>query len=730
MAASPSKKIFAKCDRTEFAARENELAALLAHVDESNDGGTLLLSSEPGAGATELLAVVADELFSRRDKVAPFYFRFAEGETAMDAARRFAYEFVLQTVAFLRRQPSLFSTAPSFTELQAIATPRDSVWIDELHRAARINADPDDGSLQRVCISAPFRAAAAGIASVVIVDDFHLASELEANFASLVERSSVPVIVSGYRRHQFGKLTGKRKHLDRPNFHQAGKIVGALARRRNVTIKDECRDLIAAQSGGNIALADAWILDAADQGCSLASFQRVEQAYAESLFGGRLGRRFDDVLSLVSDSHEVRRRIIGLIADSGPADDGGIPIELWERRLDTDAKQVRRMIERLNINELIDIDSNCIQLNANNVIFGDYLAKRSKLEFDGSNRAIVFGKALGSFIRRAPVLMGDIYRREASIGLRSLLASFDGTEVPESLVDYDVFKRDLKGEPDAVAAGKIANATAFVRLPKMFFAGDAAALHRSLSEIAVDKLTAFAMGFDDVSVGGDDTVWIAAEIESKLEAPKDVAEYWCDQLELAALKCETSTFRLWLIAPEGFTEEAMELLRRRNAFGSSRRQVELLRQYLSADRVTPSAASGEEYEFVLPMDQDAELIAARAIEDIAKRHNVETKTVNQIKTALIEAYINASEHSLSPDRKIHQQIRVENDKIEITISNRGVRLESVKAKVVEFDQGRRGWGLKLMRQLMDDVRIEAVDDGTRITMTKYLKFNVPAVASN
>jgi anti-sigma regulatory factor (Ser/Thr protein kinase) len=35
--------------------------------------------------------------------------------------------------------------------------------------------------------------------------------------------------------------------------------------------------------------------------------------------------------------------------------------------------------------------------------------------------------------------------------------------------------------------------------------------------------------------------------------------------------------------------------------------------------------------------------------------------------------------------------------------------------------GRRGWGLELIRRLMDEVRVEQVDDGTRILMTKYLR---------
>ena len=39
----------------------------------------------------------------------------------------------------------------------------------------------------------------------------------------------------------------------------------------------------------------------------------------------------------------------------------------------------------------------------------------------------------------------------------------------------------------------------------------------------------------------------------------------------------------------------------------------------------------------------------------------------------------------------------------------------------EETNGRRGWGLKLIRELMDEVEFERVDDGTRLRMTKYLR---------
>ena len=129
------------------------------------------------------------------------------------------------------------------------------------------------------------------------------------------------------------------------------------------------------------------------------------------------------------------------------------------------------------------------------------------------------------------------------------------------------------------------------------------------------------------------------------------------------------------------------------------------------------------------MGQDTELIAAHAVEQIARRLNFPSQAINQIKTALIEACINAAEHSLSPDRKIYQRFVVEDDKLVVTVASRGVvpaQLAGQNGQEADFaDQkelkSRRGWGLKLIKTLMDEVEFQRVDDGTRLKMTKYIR---------
>jgi hypothetical protein len=200
-------------------------------------------------------------------------------------------------------------------------------------------------------------------------------------------------------------------------------------------------------------------------------------------------------------------------------------------------------------------------------------------------------------------------------------------------------------------------------------------------ELVEPERAVVGIGFTDRAYRDEDEIaWLALEIDSKLEADHALTLEWCDRLDRAAAACGFSNYRIWMIAPEGFSDGALDLLAERNGFGSSKRQVELLRRFLNED-VTADHSAATEYEIVVPMGDETELIAAHALEEIARKYDFPAKAVNQIKTALVEACINASEHSLSPDRKIYQRFEVDTEKIVITVSNRGLRLaDQLKAK--------------------------------------------------
>ena len=71
---------------------------------------------------------------------------------------------------------------------------------------------------------------------------------------------------------------------------------------------------------------------------------------------------------------------------------------------------------------------------------------------------------------------------------------------------------------------------------------------------------------------------------------------------------------------------------------------------------------------------------------------------------------------------IYQRFRVENDKLVVIVASRGVMPANVSAQNGYGNgKSRRGWGLKLIQSLMDEVEFERVDDGTQLRMTKYIR---------
>jgi serine/threonine-protein kinase RsbW len=94
--------------------------------------------------------------------------------------------------------------------------------------------------------------------------------------------------------------------------------------------------------------------------------------------------------------------------------------------------------------------------------------------------------------------------------------------------------------------------------------------------------------------------------------------------------------------------------------------------------------------------------------------------------AVIEACINATEHSRKKNGKISLRFAVHPDRLTIYVQNEGKSFDpSLVAEPNIDDQligkSKRGWGIKLMKSFMDEVKFEKVNEGTKLKMTKYLK---------
>ncbi len=721
-------RILARHESADFIGRSAQLERLLRHAEGTDASHGLVLLSAPSAGTSELLRQVYDRLFVGQDDVIPFYFEIRAGDrTAQNTALRFLCEFLLQTVAFRRRDAAIIDASPEMAEIAQLAVPSEGYWIDRMVESYQGEANmSDERSFIRNCLSAPMRAASNGAPSLVIIDDFHAAAGLDGGDAFLEDiqdifaRASTPFVLAGQRRFLFARTPFQTMSLDPFSFSDAGKFAEMLSGRMNVPINEQTRDLIAVQLGGNAGHIGSMFASAAAESTALNSFEHVEQVYTNEVFGGRMGRYFDSIFDRLLPDALDQTPVLRVLSENTAVPDKRIPLAYWKHHSGLEPVVLDAVLDALNYNEIVSVGSGFVEIDEANIVLDDYIRGRTRLEIDVKPRALVVGEALTENVKRAPQLMARHYRQGSAIGLRRLMKAFDGRHISPALIDYSRFKAELKGAGDDKIMKALSDDNEKFALPHIVYTAHTAAFYPHLSEVCDAERSAVALGFSETP-DNDEIVWIAAEIDSKLEAKRDVAEFWCDRLEMVALNCNFGNYRIWLVAPEGFNADAMDALRERNAFGSSRKQTDLMAEVLNASVAPKESPSASEYEVVVPMGEDTEMIAAHIIEEIAKRHGFPAKAINQIKTALVEACINAAEHSLSPDRRIFQKFSVSADKITISVSNRGVRLADRKLEATPADEGRRGWGLKLIEGLMDDVRIESTDDGTRITMVKRIK---------
>lgn len=733
----------------EFVGRSGALERIVKLAASSEARGLLLLLA-PSAGVSELLRQSYDQLFYEHNEAVPIYFSLSRKEKSPAAvARRFLNTFLQQLSAYNLREPRLVNATLTREDLLDLAPPADYEWIERLLAIAEHEKGVDDEyQLVRLCLSAPERAAIKGVRAFVMIDAAQLVEPTEteislgAEFVRVLTRSRVPFVLAGLRRQvldlvhttlgDFDKL--ERLHLDRLDDEEAGRLVEYVARREEVELNDSTRDLLVQQLDGSPLFISALVEAAREKKRPLTSFRNCQRLYVEEVMGGRIHRHFSAILDEIAPNSETRRALIRLLYETSASDTRKSTVDVWRKRLDQASAQLQRVLHGLNVHELANVNGSLVEMNNAPLVWHDYLRARYGWEVAAEPRASVLAALLTELLKRAPQTMERHYRREAAVALADVLARFDCQSVPASLLHYDRFSRRYKGLAADEAAPALAAETDLVRLPQIVSVANTTAFHPPVQMQLEEERSAIAHGFDAGSYSeASEVVWLAAEIDSKLEAGRGLAEMWHNRLTHLARTRSFERVRIWLISTEGFTTEATEFLNEHEVYTSSRRQLEYLTGKLGdAESKLKISTVMDEFELAIPMGEETELIAAHTVEQIARRSNFQPEAINQIKTALIEACINATEHSLSTDRKIYQRFRLESDRLVVTVSSRGLRLPEQHLETgskerangngqSENTRERRGWGLKLIRTLMDEVEFERVDDGTRLRMTKYLR---------
>jgi serine/threonine-protein kinase RsbW len=135
-----------------------------------------------------------------------------------------------------------------------------------------------------------------------------------------------------------------------------------------------------------------------------------------------------------------------------------------------------------------------------------------------------------------------------------------------------------------------------------------------------------------------------------------------------------------------------------------------------------------EVTLALPMVPEMEIEASKTATAIAESIRMSPDRIDEVRMAVVEACINALEHSRAGDREVFVTFQVvgeggDPEKLRILVHDNGVGFSpdvledptmEGKLKAVR----KRGWGLKIIRGLMDEVEILSGADGTTVVMSK------------
>ena len=130
-------------------------------------------------------------------------------------------------------------------------------------------------------------------------------------------------------------------------------------------------------------------------------------------------------------------------------------------------------------------------------------------------------------------------------------------------------------------------------------------------------------------------------------------------------------------------------------------------------------------KMILPKIPNIELVAIEGMDRMARHMGIPEEKISEANVLVTEAVINAFEHSGQKNPVVHVEFTLNHDKLIIFVRDfgKGFKPENIEEPDIDKKLGsnhKRGWGLKLMKSMSDDFRVDSDGKGTKITIIKKL----------
>ena len=736
----------------DFFGREEELSALTRAALEGSRGigSSFMIYGPPNIGKTSLLLKLAKVLGTSAGgevlpRPFPLYFSFSQILShPLALSQHFLQEFLLQLLRFLGdARPSAFDPAAMCDRLASFGV---TGCREVLAAHERCTAEGDGLSALVNALSFPFSASGDLFYPVFLFDDFQYTGKLQGvpegamlsilrpyiksgNFPMFLSGSSPGRVTAALKREGlFG--TFQMIEVGGLSTESSLRMWGHLCERRRVDIPASLLPRASERLGRIPAYQRMLVEEIFFRNAKVPDAVTLENLYAASVTEGKLNRYWREFFENTFPDRGRRGRAIRflkrVLCDRFPLDtvEGAISL------MGASEEEGEAVLSALEFKGLLKADLDQLTFVGDPVL-GDFLYwafERGVLGKGTSQVAAAIVQARLSHTTPEPGQGGDHARRVAIV--KELMRKWDLREVPLLLLDFGMFREKFGGKGLLEVVIGMEHEAVRVRLPKVSSVSTGYRASRGGPRFDFD-LVAYGFLHGDFSEENL-VIWaVDAAVEKNLGVRG--VEHFENRCRLLALEkgLPHDRLRKWMILNETADPAAVDLAARYGIHLSHPTQLRLFLNLFGLEELerepapvpspggaAPAAGKTLEYELVLPMKADSEVVAARVAEEVAAFAAVDADTVDRIKMAIIEACINAFEHSASESGKVRLRYLLSPDRIELFVQDDGKGFRA--GKTPEESKKNRGWGLKLIRELVDDVEIITGPDGTVVHMVKHL----------
>lgn len=728
-----NKWLFSVCPEGEFFGRAKEIEYIAGRAaDEQRPSPCIFLMGRRWMGKTEVLRRVHHSLFWEQARILPVYYQFKGYSNPNDFAEDFLKNVIKQYIAFRRRDASLVNVEAPLDKLERMLIEDGITEAEEfivLHREAKRSSDHI--GVVRNAIAAPsLISKRTGIPIYLILDDLEAASSISFHrdgsgfireIMDAVGSNTAPFIAASSSRKALegGIVSGSVEAINLTGLEEdlAVAMMMELCRAYNLEFDTEILRLAALMLEGNPMYIKNFVWAACRSQKALTSQKALAELYVDEITEGNIGFVLRSSLRLKGLSE---LKVLKACKDSEKA----VCEEELAEKFKVKQEDISAMIEGFAASGLLESSLGTVKWTGDRLVsdFVDYVYEmRVRTRESDEVRTAMATRCLKEGFTRSGLKVKGNFKEEAS----ELLRSFNGQKVLKVLFRNQAFAARYKNGSYKMAE---ASGEDELQLPQIVGCFDSFRWEKNETGPSIIIANGFQNNRYD---SGNEVVWMIGVKENL--APVNIGDVENFLRRTSLLRQDFRNPRLvrWLIGKEGLTAEAQKRLEAESVFSSDQVQLNILKDSLD---IKPGAAApaalklltNKEFEVVLPTSTKAELVAAKAVEEIGTEMGFDEKAIGQIKAALVEACINAFEHSGGKATRVFLKFVASSDRLTIHVQNGGIDFDNPSSSARPMQESaaglphKRGWGFELMKGLMDEVRFERLRGGAKIVLVKYL----------